>query len=420
VNVGSGYWPSPWPSEDGAPNRLQSLPHTIGLDIRAGEKLQVVKRDLIAATMIVLRGRGEVYLLRHTLFRKFISLPTTAKVERLDPESLAVISSSQELAGGPFWPGGLAAHANGSLYVVYGNWCHRLDADCTLLCSRRLPQPRPYNSFLILPDGTLVMKDFDRTGRHLSHLILLEPEKLQLVCNEIEMPEPCLARLSADGNIIYAVGDRSIFRYHWQSLKAKLEIDDSWRIPYLINEMQTHGWDVVLDGVNAWFMDNGRHTYKRHMLGQGVSPMPCHLIRVSIRDQSDYDIEEICGLSHGTITNPPLFAPERNIAVIYDSGNAVLAAQRFVAPGRYQPLWRKDNFACASHMIYYPCTGELVINDFHRLYGDDIVVLDIDTGSEKARMRIGGPFQSVLFPAPGWQRDCYYVSFTRIARAFVV
>jgi hypothetical protein len=31
----------------------------------------------------------------------------------------------------------------------------------------------------------------------------------------------------------------------------------------------------------------------------------------------------------------------------------------------------------------------------------------------------GSPFQSVLFPAPGFGREVYYVSFSTVARAFV-
>ena len=85
-------------------------------------------------------------------------------MERIDPDSLAPLERSPDLSAGPFWPGGLAAHANGSLYVIYGRWCHRLAPDCTPVVSRQLPQERPYNSFVVLPDGVLVMKDLIKDG----------------------------------------------------------------------------------------------------------------------------------------------------------------------------------------------------------------------------------------------------------------
>ena len=74
-----------------------------------------------------------------------------AFVERIDPHTLEPLAQSPELAGGPVWPGGLGAHDNGSLHVVFGNHAHRLDADLAVLASRQLPRERPYNSFVRSP-----------------------------------------------------------------------------------------------------------------------------------------------------------------------------------------------------------------------------------------------------------------------------
>ncbi|HEX2572742.1 MAG TPA: hypothetical protein VH877_24545 [Polyangia bacterium] len=418
-----GYWQSPWPGEDGGPERMQMPQGLPGLGLAQGERLAVTERRLTAATMIVLRDPGEVYLLRHTVYRSFVGLPTTSRVERIDPERLAPLERSPELPGGPFWPGGLAAHANGSLYVVYGCYCHRLGADCTLLASHRLPRPRPYNSFVILDDGVLVMKEIQREGRERSHLSVLDPERLAPLCAEVECPEPSVARLSAQGNTLYVIGTRSAFRYRWDPGRARLELDETWRPPYLTSPDQSYGWDAVIDGTNAWFMDNGAHTYKYHLRGEGVARGPVHLVRASLAAGGEWEMQVISGRPRGTITNPPLFAQERGIAVAYDASHAVLVAWRFDeggagGAGRWQPLWRKEGFACASHFVYFPDTGELVTNDFHRLLGDDVVVLDIETGREKARARVGSLYQSVLFPAPGWRRDVYYTSFSKIARVF--
>ena len=71
--------------------------------------------------MVVLRDAGEAYLLRHTAGPDAISW-----VERIDADTLEPIARSDDLPGGPTWPGGIAAHANGSLYVVFGNHAHRL------------------------------------------------------------------------------------------------------------------------------------------------------------------------------------------------------------------------------------------------------------------------------------------------------
>ena len=69
-------------------------------------------------------------------------------------------------------------------------------------------------------------------------------------------------------------------------------------------------------------------------------------------------------------------------------------------------------------MILYPDIGELVINDYHH-QSENVVVLDIRTGTERARINSGGITQGVVFPSPGWGRDFYCSSMGKLARIFV-
>ncbi|MGH2684901.1 MAG: hypothetical protein ACRDJP_05470, partial [Actinomycetota bacterium] len=200
-----------WPSEDGGPRRTQTAPG--GLGLRDGRTLTATSRMAPAATMLVAGEEGEIFLLRHTVGDGAVSF-----VERIDPRTLEPVLRSPDLAGGPVWPGGLAAHGNGSLHVVFGNNAHRLGADLQVLATATLPRPRPYNSFVTLPDGHLVTKDFagSRPGvpiaaddRRPSEMLVLEPEHLAIV-DRLELPEPSIARLSADGSDVYVVGDTSL------------------------------------------------------------------------------------------------------------------------------------------------------------------------------------------------------------------
>ena len=89
----------------------------------SGGSLRATHRPVSNAgvgTMVVLRAPGEVYLLCHTGGHNAVSW-----VEQIDPVSLRTIRRSPSLEGGPTWPGGLACHANGSLYVVFGRHAHR-------------------------------------------------------------------------------------------------------------------------------------------------------------------------------------------------------------------------------------------------------------------------------------------------------
>ena len=412
-----GYLDSPWPGEDGGPQRLQQPHRTAGLNLQPGETLACVTRNTVLSTMTLLGDPGEVYLLTHSALRSHVGLPTTARVERIDPLSLRTLQRSPRLAGGPMWPGGMALHRNGSILVVYGRHAHRLDRACAPLASVRLPVDQPYNSFVILDNGLVVTKNLSHTQPAI--LSVLDADTLRFAAPDTACPEPSMARLSAIGNTVYVVGVRSIFRYHWDDGLARLVFDPHWQLNYVGTSGQSYGWDVVLDGDNAWFMDNGQHRYRWRMIGAGVSRTANRLIRVSMRDARDHQAIEVCGEPGGSITNPPLVDLRRHIVVGYDSANRHLVAWR-VDPhdASLHRLWHKRAFGCASHMLLFPDTGELLVNDYRRL-GEEVVLLDIATGDERARVRSGGLTQGVVFPSPGWHRDAYWSSMGRLARIYV-
>ena len=148
---------------------------------------------------------------------------------------------------------------------------------------------------------------------------------------------------------------------------------------------------------------------------------------------------------------PRAWDPVRSVVVAYDAGNAVLRAWR-LAGDQLEPLWRRDQFAHAGHLIIYTDTRELVAQDWWDVPAmrrpgvrralrpaiqalsrsarirraslatghDRLVVLDLDTGADKARVEVPSPSQAFLFPAPGFARDVYYQSLTTIARVAVV
>ena len=412
-----GYFDSPWPAEDAGPARLQTPRMGSGLGLQAGETLACTTRNTLLSTMTVLGAPGELYLLTHSALRARLGLPTTSCVERIDPLTLQTLERSPRLRGGPMWPGGLAVHRNGFLYVVYGRFAHKLDRACRLVASLELPVHAPYNSFVILDNGLIVTKNLSESQA--ARLTVIDPETLVRAAPDTECPEPSVARLSALGNTVYVVGVRSIFRYHWSAMDNTLVRDTDWRFDYVGNSAQTYGWDVVLDGTHAWFMDNGKHRYRYKMLGAGVSASANRLLRVSLADASDHAALAISGLAGGSITNPPLVDLARKVVVAYDSANTYLRAWRFDREScSMMPLWEKTAFGCASHMILYPETGELVVNDY-RQAGEEVVVLNIEDGAERGRVRSGGMMQGVVFPSVGWGRDFYWSSMGRLARIFV-
>lgn len=441
----AGLWPGAWPAEDGGPARTQSPAGLPPLAIAPGERLETtVVRDALGTTMVVLRDAGEVFVLRHTLGRRPLEDPVVAWVEQIDPVTLETLSRSPDLAAGPFWPGGCAVQADGSFIVVFGNHCHRLSPALEPLAQVRLPAERPYNSFVQLGDGTIATKDFDRELRAPSRVVLLDPKTLEARGPEFDLGEPAIARLSADGDDLYVVGAQTAMRLRWDG--AALARDETWGSRYLIPG-NSYGWDPVIAGGQLWFLDNGAHDFVTTMRGAGVAPGPVRLIRMSLEDPAGAEAVEVCGLPRGAVTDPPLYDPVRRIAIAYDSANGVVQAFRF--GDRLEPLWRR-RLAHSAHMILFEETGELVLHDFRgpaigrtafgralmrratavmqsstlrrlatRLSRDEVVVLDIESGTEIGRSGVPTLMQSVVFPAPGFDRDIYWATMSTIARVAV-
>ncbi|MEY3167679.1 MAG: hypothetical protein RLZZ343_1482 [Actinomycetota bacterium] len=387
--------------------------------ISADSQLDVTSRDAPALTMAVVGPNDELFLQRIMPGPAAISW-----VEKIDPITLEVTAQSEHLAGGPLWPGGLAAHANGSLYVVFGNHAHRLSTDLQVIVSVELPRLRPYNSFVILPSGHLATKDFsgalpgqpNGTPMEPTELLILDPQDLHIVAR-LELAEPSIARLSADGNDIYVVGDYSLIRVFWRD--ETLIVDTTFNARYRTLVGQTFGWDAVITDEDAWFLDNGEGTqlFMGSFRGVGISSAPLHLVRVN-KKTAQITLTEICGLSDGIIANPPVVDTQRQIVVGFDSGNGVISGFDYDEDS-VTPRWsRQQNHAC--HMLLLPEAGQIVTADHRPDLGcEQVVILDITTGDEVARVSTTSPIQSAVFPAIGPKGDIYWCSMSTITRISV-
>jgi hypothetical protein len=426
-----GYWPGPWPAEDGGPNRRQ-VPHPTWTGSlaspTAGRAPQATSRQLLGTNMVVLGNPDEVFVQGSSLGGP----DSTAWVERIDPVTLDPLARSIDLAGGQFWPGGMAVHANGSLYVTHGRWCHRLNrSSLEVEAAQLLPRNRPYNSLIILPDGHLVMKDFcGGTGVHAianddhgSELVVLEPDGLNIVATH-ELPEGSIARLSAwidasGTTTIVVVGDTSVFEVHWSA--DTLTLGTPVAHAYRTIPGQTFGWDAVIADGSAWLLDNGEGTnmFGPSFAGKTSSTAPLHLVRVPLgAGAAAPTLVEVCGLAGGIVANPPMVDTQRRIVVAYDSGHGILAGFSYTDDASQSPgeLWRKTQHH-AGHMIADPVAGIALTHDYNHDRGTDQAVgIDVTTGHEVWRTDTNSPLQSVIFPAPGWNADVYVTSFSTLTR----
>ena len=246
------------------------------------------------------------------------------------------------------------------------------------------------------------------------------------------------------------VGSTVVYRLRLDRDAGRIVVDERWRPRYGPAPDRSFGWDPVITDRHVFWMDNGRNDVDRTMLGAGEQPGPVRLWWAAHDDDAARSVE-ISGLPHGTESNPPGWDPERGIVIAYDAGNAVLRAWR-VEGDELEPLWRRDGFAHAGHLIVYPDTRELVVAGLERQRGAAAAAgapraaaglpgarrappppaghrsrraatSSWCSTSTPARTRRGSrcrrPRQAFLFPAPGFGRDLYYQSLTTIARVVV-
>lgn len=414
-------WSSPWPAEDGGPTRGQLAPNvhvTAGRAPAVTTRITITESDPMVCTMTVLREQGEVFLLGHTGGDDAVAV-----VERIDPLTLAT-QSRVVLPGGPAWPGGVAAHGDGSLHVVFGNHAHRLSPGLDVLTSAELPRRRPYNSFVVLDDGSIATKDFGgaRPG-HVAddqpcELLVLDHESLD-VRARLVLPEPSTARLSADGDTIVVVGHTRVWQVHWDG--HRLGLDDVAPL-YRTIDGQTYGWDAVIADGAAWFLDDGEGSerFAGTFRGVGANTAPLHLVRADLRS-GGVQMVEVCGLAEGLIANPPAIDLAHRRAIGYDSGNGVVTAFELVdtPDGRSElgdAVWSLA-LNHAPHPMLLNSSGHVLLGDFDVTRGmEQAVVVDVTTGDEIVRADTGLPLQSVVFPSPGFDDDVYVCSFAGVAR----
>lgn len=421
-----------------------------GLGLAAGEGLRLAaSRDVFAADMVVRDDGGGLFLLRHEMQPDLFHGLTDAWVERVDPVTLEPDDASPMLSGGRFWPGSLAVLADGDLLAVYGRWAHRLSADLHVRKARRLPAPRPYNGVVVRDDGSIAIKDCDPVEAVApSTLLLLDPDSLDDRCRPLPLGEPAVARLSSDGDDLVVVGVEHVMRVVVG--EDAMEIAD--RVRYGGDPDWSYGWDAMLAADRVWWMDNGHHATHASLRLAGVAPGPVRLWHAAADDLSTAAAVAISGLPHGTQTNPPGWDPVGRQVIAFDSAHGVVRAWRVEQDDgcRLVPTWRRDDLAHGPRLIVLPDTREVVVTDrrdppvarlaagrsvvrrgrpllanraargvMTRIAREDVVVLNLDTGVEKARTGVPSAVQSYVFPAPGADRDLYYLSSTTLGRIVV-
>lgn len=158
------------------------------------------------------------------------------------------------------YPGVVAVHRDGKIYVVYGTTLAKLNPKTgKILGKTALPydgaqQNASYNGFDGFSDGMLVMKTVyrqegcseqgfsaflhceDPLDVPASRIAVVDPETMKLVA-DVQAPEPIGGRLTTTHfhgvDRLYLPGSSNVYRYTWAH--GKLKLDTGWGpVPYLL------------------------------------------------------------------------------------------------------------------------------------------------------------------------------------------
>ena len=280
--------------------------------------------------------------------------------------------------------------------------------DLTRARVARAAAPPPYNSFVILPDGHLVTKDFGgvlpgedpsdaraaagRAARARSRRARDRRRAARCPSRRSPGSRPTATRCTSSART-------TLFRARWDG--ARLALDDDFAGRY----RTVAGPDLRLGrGARARRgvvprQRRGQRALRGHVPRAGhLAPRRCTSCASTSRP-ARCTLTEICGLPNGVVANPPVVDEERRIVVGYDSGNGVLAAFDIAADGSHH---RRAGGATRTTRAIRCCSptpaSSSPTTTTPTRMADAIVVLDIETGDERVRVDAGSAVQSVRVP----------------------
>lgn len=102
------------------------------------------------------------------------------------------------------------------------------------------------------------------------------------------------------------------------------------------------------------------------------------------------------------------------MAIAWDSINGGLAGVD-TSRAEMEVAWHLD-IRASMQPVVFPESGEFVINDFTPDGRDDLVVVDVVSGTLLDRVDIGSRIANGMFLTAGGNRDVYYCTTTTLSR----
>ena len=342
---------------------------------------------------------GEVLLLlRHTPGE-----PAAAVVERIDPDhARAAWPRRRSCPPDPCGPAGSACTADGGVHVVFGDHAHRLDADargrgvaascrgpgpttassrCPTATSSRRTSPAPVRASRWPPrNASRASCSCSTRDASRSSTGSCSPSRRSPGCRPTATRRTSSATRASSSSSGTGGASRST---------------PTAPCRYRTMDGQGYGWDCVIAG-GCGVVPRRRRGQRRPtagtLRGQGVATAPLHLVRIDLADG-------VAGHGRGV---RPARGPRRQPAGGRRRARhrrGLRQRQRRARRVRHQrPSSRAGGASrtTAATSLLYEARGELVTGDHA-----DVVVLDVATGAERARVDTGSGHAVGAVPAAG-------------------
>lgn len=341
----------------------------------------------------------------------------TPYVAQIDARTMAV--DVLPLTGGRAinYTGGLLVHANGHLYAVVRAVLYKIDRrNFSIVASRPLPlapgesgRPNPattYNGIVATRDGDLILKGWASTGGDApGRLLRVDPRDLSIDADVVST-----AISSARMAIVEAGGTEYVyFPGGTQSVRFALTptgfvLDAAWTATYLSPGDTQASSDVFMGG-GVLFASNTspQATTPMRVLAQGAA------VGAPLRSTTAFAGDE-AGWNFFMMAGDPY---RSGIAAVQSQASGRVAGYRACGGGTsVRKLWENEAITSSAGMAVNFRAGHLYTDDrrcSRRACRLSLVVLDLRTGRELARVRVKGtrPSMGQIFVGDG---AVYYVA----------
>jgi hypothetical protein len=346
----------------------------------------------------------------------------TPYVAQIDARTMKV--DVLELTGGRAvnYTGGLLVHANGYLYAVVQGVLHKINRSTfEIVASTSLPlaptesgRPNPmttYNGIVATADGDLILKGWASSGGGSDApgtLLRVDPEDLSIEAH-VESTAIASARMAIvdDGGTEYLYFPGKTQSVRFKVAPATFVLDDRWTTTYLDPASgDTMASSDVYMGAGVMFASNTspQATTAMRVFAQGAS------LGAPLNDTTAFSGTDV-GWNFFMMVGDPY---RSGIVAVQDQATGRVAGYQACGGGTSAAkLWENDDITSSAGMAVNDRAGHLYTDDrdctSQRRCRLSLVVLDLRTGEELARVRVKGtePTMGQIFIGPN---AVYYIA----------